>query len=471
MRLPFSTGEKAPGVSEAPSAYVELDHSNHEQLQMEWVEENVHQGEEVREEQEHKASAGNEEKQLGSQQSQTQTVLKLSFSEDQSFSKAPFGEDQNVLPRGDEQSLLESINPDKSNIKETGGVSKVTEQNRSEVFSFEEVDGSSYSEDGIEPSTDEELRLWRYPKDKVCKEEESILAEEQEEDVCAKEKEGEFESSRVENEKGGSVRDCFEPSDIQDGECYLGNVSAKIGGSSEMQEDEKSRPEEVELEAESCLDDSVEDQSTLNRDQGNIKSCEECYEGAVTGALDIFTIKQDQNDTEGCTHKDSVCQQSKEIQTVNVKEEDIDLESDRSGPRSRVNQTAASPFADVAQALKETQTEYIELERNIEDVAKPKVEILAKSSDIDVSDGTQCLTGVQASDHLLETEDMEQEAADERQGVVYGMKRENHRALGGVSSKKVTFILEPELINDSILSETNTSMESRAETSMSGENS
>lgn len=455
----ISTGERAPSDSKAPAASGKLENSDEGQLQMEWKEQNTHQDEEVREEKEHKDSDGNE-MQLGSQQPQTQAILMLSFSEDQSFSRAPFGKDQNVseLSTGDEQSLLESINPDESNMKETGEVSEVIEQGGSEVFSVEEVeeiDGSSYSEEVIEPSTDEELRLWRYPQDKVYKEEESIIVEEQEEDVCVKEEEeGELESSRVGKEKGGSVAHHSGPSDIQDGECYFGNVSAEIAGVI------------AEVESESRLDDSVKDQSTLNRDQGNIESCVRCYEEAVTGDIDI---KQDEKDTEGfSTRKDDVCQQSKEIQTVNIKEEDMDLESDRGGPNGTVKQTEASPFADVAQALKATQTGYTEFERNIEDVAKPKVETEAVSSD---SDGAQCLTEVQVPDHLLETEEMEQDAIDERQGVVYGLTGEIHSTEGGESSKKVTFILEPELINDSTLSETNTSMESRAETSMSGENS
>ncbi|KAI4825313.1 hypothetical protein KUCAC02_020999 [Chaenocephalus aceratus] len=60
---------------------------------------------------------------------------------------------------------------------------------------------------------------------------------------------------------------------------------------------------------------------------------------------------------------------------------------------------------------------------------------------------------VQVSDHLLET----------GQGVVDGPSEQTHKAEGGYNSKKVTFILEPELIHDSTVSEENTSMESRAE--------
>lgn len=427
---------------ETLAASVELENSNEGQLQMEWTEQNTHQDEEVREEQ------------LGSQQSQIHTVLKLSFGEDQSFSRAPFGDDQNMsaLPAGDEQSLLESAYPE----EETGEVSKVAEQEGSEVFSFEEVgkiDGYSYSEEDIEPSTDEELRLWTYPQDKVGKKRESIIAEEQEKAVCAKEEEGESYLSTLEKVEGGDVADSSEPSDNQDGERYLGNVSAAFTDSSEMQDDEKPRPEEDKLE------------STLNRDKGNRESCEGCHEGAVTGDVDVFTIKQDQKDIKGCTHKDDVYQQS-EVLTVSIKEEDMDLESDSRGLNSREKEREAFPFADV------TQTEYPELETNLEDVAKPKVETQAESSDIDGSDGAQCLPEVQVSSHLLETEEMEQDAdaVDNRQGVVDGLREKTQRAEGGESTKKVTFILEPELINDSTLSETNTSMESRAETSMSGEN-
>lgn len=435
-----STGKRAPSDTDTPAASVELENSNEGQLQMQWKEENTHQGGEVREEKEHKASFGNE----ASQQSQTQTVLKLSFSEEQSFSSAPFGGDQNVseLPTGDEQSLLESTHPEESDMEETGEVSKVTEQGRSE-FSFEEINGYSYSEEDIEPSTDEELRLWRYPQDKVCNEEESIIAEEQEKDVCVKEEEGDLESYRVEKEEGGSVADGSGHPDIQDGECYLAYVSAEIAGSSEVQE-----------------------QSALNGDQGNVESCEGCYEGALTGDMDTFTKKQNQKDIERCTHEDATCHQPNESLTVNIKENG-DPESDRKGPDGRVKQTEESPFADVALALKETQTEDTELETNIEDVAKPKVETRAESSGIDGSDVAQCLTEGLVSDHFLE--DMEQDAVNERQGVVEGLTGETHKAEGGENSKKVTFILEPELINDSTLSESNTSMESTAETRMSGE--
>lgn len=279
--------------------------------------------------------------------------------------------------------------------------------------------------------------------------------------MCAKEEEGQLQSSRVENEKGGSVARDSEDSDIRDSECYLANVSAEIAGSFEMQEDEKPIPEEDELEQ----DDSVKDQLTSNKDQGNIQSC---YEGALRGDVHIFTKKQDQNDAEPGNHSDDVCQQSKAVQTVSIKEEDMDLESDGSGPNSIVKETQASPFSNVSQALKD---DYTKLESSIIDVAKLKVETLAKSTEGNGSDGDQCLIEAQVSDHLLKTSEIEQAAVDGSQGVVDRLTKNTHESEGGESSKKVTFILEPELINDSTLSETNTSMESRADTSVSGENS
>ncbi|XP_042352857.1 anillin isoform X2 [Plectropomus leopardus] len=419
-------GQRAPGDSAAPDASAELC-------------------------MEHKASAGNDDKQLGTQKPQTQTVLKLSFSEDQSFSKVSLGEDHNVseLPTGEEQSLLESTHLEESNMKGTAEVSTFTEQGVSEVFLFEETDGSLYSEEGIEPSTDEESRSWRYPQDKVC-EEESVIVADQGGDLCVKEEERELESSRVEKQKRGSCADHSETS----GECYLGNVSAEIAGS-ETQGDEKAQEDEGELD--SCLDYSVKDQSDLNKDQGKMESCEGFYEGAVTEDIYIFATKQDQKDTGGCSYNDDMCQQSN---AVNTKKVDMDLESDRRSPNSRPKQTDSSPSANVAQDLKETQTELTELEMTVEE--KAEVESQAESSDTEA----QSLTDIQLSDDL-EIEKMEQDPVDERKGVVGGLAEETCKAEGGEGLKKVTFILEPELINDPTLPEDNTSTESRAETSMS----
>ncbi|KAM7396309.1 hypothetical protein PAMP_019358 [Pampus punctatissimus] len=400
-----TTGERKPCDFEAPPASVELGPSNEGQLQMELEEQNIHQGEDVREGKEDKPSVGNDE-----QQPEAQTVLHLTFSDDQSFSKAPCGEDHNVseLPNGDEHTLLESAHTDESNMKQTGEVSKVTEQSRLEVFSLDEdemIDDSLYNDEEIEPSTDEELRLWKYPPDKVCKQEESVIAEDQEEGVCIKEEREESELSRVEKEKGSSADDHSKSSQVQDGECQIGDVSAECFNT---QEDVNPRSKE--------------------------------------------TMTQDEKNTQGCPHEDDGYQQSKQIQIVDSK----DLESDR---------TEEYPFIDVAQAMKETQTGNVKLKGNTENAAQSKAE--NEPSEMYRNDGAHSVTAGQVSDHLEETGEMEveEEAVDGRQGIVDGLTEETHKAEAGEISKKVTFILEPELINGSSISET--SMESRGETSLS----
>lgn len=447
------TGEGALCDSEAPTAS-----SSEEQLQMEWKKQNTHQDGEVMERgKDYKASVGNEEEHAGPQQPESQTVLILSFSEDQSFSKTSFGENQNVS--GDEHSLLDSTHPE-SNMEEICEVSKVTEQSGSELLSLEDdekIDDSSSMEEGIEPSTDEELRLWRYPQHNVYKDEELNIADRQE---GTKDEEEALTLSRVEKESGGHVVNDSDHSDTQGGDFDLSNVSVEIG-----LEDDKAGPEADEFESDvKCVDDSMKDQSPLNRDQENIESYKGCNEGAATEDTDTFTTRQDQKQTEEHTHVDDVCQHSKEIQTVNIKEEDMDLESVRTGPNSTEKQMEASPFSDVTRVLKETQTGHTDVQRKAEVVAQLDTKTYA---DIDAHGAAQSVTEAQTSEHILETEEMEQEAVDEGKSVTDGLtEEETHKAEGRESSKKVTFILEPELIND-----TNNSAESRTETSTSGENS
>lgn len=412
---------------------------------MQCKQEYIHRVNEVREEQEQNTSFGNEE----SQRSQTQTVLKLSFSEDQSFSGVPLT-DLNLsgLPTGDEHTQAEE-----SNMEETSEDSKAFEQGRSEMSSFKEAEEThhwSYSEEEIEPSTDEELRLWQYPQEIMCKEKESSIAEKQEEDECVTKTKGDLKSSIM--LKASSV------SDIQDSKFYLSHFSAEIVGSSKVQENEKHRPEEKEFNSESCLDDPVKD-GTLYRDQGNNESCKGCYEGALSRDMGIFPDNRDHKKIDQYGHKDELYQHSNEILAVGIKEV-MDLESDRQD--GKWNQT-------VAPALKETQTKDTELDTNIAVVAKPKLDTQAGCSDIDGSDGAQHLMESQVLHHDLE--EMEQDAMNGKQGVVKGFTKETHKAEGGERSKKVTFILEPELINDSMLSESSASMESTAKTCMSGEKS
>lgn len=390
-------------------------------MQKEQKEGDTLQGEGVLEETEHKGLFVDE----GSQKSRSQTILKLSFTEDHSFSNTPSDGHPDELSIGDEESLLESTLPEKSNVEETGEVSNITEQGSSDMFTCkdaEETFSYSYSEEEIEPSTDEELRMWRYPQDKVCKEKQSV-AEEQQIDAHVTETEG-LESSS--GGKGDNVADGSAFSDIQSKEGYFA-FGAETSCSSEVQEDKNHRPKMKELESESCLGDLVKELCTVNRDQGNVESTESIQ----TGDVDICTKQTDQEDIDRYTRDDAIYQQANESVMINVIE-DISGESDKN----------------VEPILMEVQTD------------KPKVDTRAESSHIGGSDGDQV-----SSDHSLE--ETEQDAVNTRQEVVEAVTKKG--AVGGESSKKVTFILEPELINHPILNESNISMEETAETHMSGE--
>ncbi|XP_058502486.1 anillin, actin binding protein 2 isoform X1 [Solea solea] len=316
-----------------------------------------------------------------------------------------------------------------------GGFSTVPEQSSPESFLLEEDepmdDDSIFNEEEIEPSTDEEFKLWRYPQDKVCKEEESLLSDEMQEELCAQEEKGVMKSSLKAEEKAVNVAS-------NDSKC-LGEVSSEITSSSGLQEDEKPKAEET--------------QSTLNRDQVNMESFEPHKEEATSGDPDIFTILQDQKDAKGFIYKEDVCQQSEDIQTVDDEVKPIES-------NGKVKQIVSCPVV----AESEIQAVGIGRQRNTEAVAQPKAE---QPLDINANDTALGLTEAKVSDCVL-TEKMEQESADERKGCLHGQSDETHKAEeGGESRKKVTFILEPEFIDVSALSQTSNSVEHMAETSFS----
>lgn len=346
FKTPLSTGE-------APAASLELKSSNQ-----------AAHGEGVREEKEHKAPDSQQPK----------TVLQLSFSEDHSFSRAAFSEDQNVseLPTAHEQSFLEETFPEESKEK----VSKISAEDRSESWSLEEkLDSSSYSEGEIEPSTDEELKMWRYPEGKTCEEQET----------CVKE------------EEGGDFDHLKEPADMRDGGCS--SPADEVTGDYGIKEDKEPQPEEDER----LLDD--------NRDQ---EKSEVCQDEVPTGETDVFTIKQEQKEKEGIPLSEDVFDQTNESQT-DVAEEDMDLES--AGTDSNLEGNNADAQVDLSDVT--------------DDARRP-------TEHPDVGRGS----GEKEQD-VLEVSD---------------------KAEGGESSKKVTFILEPELIDSPTLSEA-------TESSLSGESS
>lgn len=432
----FSTGKSIPCDSDAPAASVLPENCNDAQLQMEMKEESSCYDEEVREQEKCKTSFSNEV----SQHLKSQTVLKLSFSEDQSFSGAHLSGDLNVseLPSGNEQSLLDLSHPEVSNMGESGEVDKNPDQDRSEM-SCENMTGYSYSEEEIEPSTDEELRLWRYPRGKVCNEEESVRVEEKKDDI--KEGETDLESSRAENEKGAN-----EHPGMWDGECHLAYASAVIVSPSEMQEDKTPREERDKSESESCLG-----YPPPNRDHSNDEPCKECYEDALLGDGGTNTEKQEHKDIERCACSDDTGQQANESPMLNV-EEVQNLQSDSKGLVKDAQEE------EMVESQRNAQGDNAELGINTEDVGGREA-----SSLIDGSDEAQYMGKVQGLGQLFV-----EEALNEEQERVEEPTEETVKPQGGESSKKVTFILEPELIVDSKLSQNNTSS---AETHLSGERS
>ncbi|PWA24857.1 hypothetical protein CCH79_00010165, partial [Gambusia affinis] len=236
------TGEGA--VADAPAASTEL------KLNRERQKESLPHGEEAGHENKLKPATVNAEEQPGSQHPESQTVLKLSFSDEHSLSD---------LHTADKHSFLQSTLLDESNTKETSKVSRVTEVEKSEVFPFDEdetMEGSTCGEE-IEPSTDEELREWRYPQGNASADEEAIS----EERVFSEEKEEEMEAAREEKEKRSSLRNEGDPADVRSAPDL--DVSEKTAGFGGQQEDEKLRPEEKRSDGENRVDDSLTRKSAL----------------------------------------------------------------------------------------------------------------------------------------------------------------------------------------------------------------
>uniref|UniRef100_A0A3Q2PYY0 Anillin-like n=1 Tax=Fundulus heteroclitus TaxID=8078 RepID=A0A3Q2PYY0_FUNHE len=324
-------GEAAP--SDAPAASEEL------KLTDECPKESVSLGEEDRNAKELKTVNVNRDERPGSQ-----TVLKLSFSEENSLTE---------LHAGDKNSFLQSTLLEELNVKETSQVSRVTEEERSEVFTFDDetMEGSTYGEGDIEPSTDEELREWRYPQQKVSGDEEATSVKNQ---GLTKDKEEYLETARGWKEKGSSLTNKIEPTDVE-GATDL-DVPNKTAGFIEQQPDDNFRPE-----GENAVDDSLKKKS-----------------------------------------------------------------------------------------LREKSSENAAHEVNTKNVAQHTMKALT-----DGKDQAQGSSGIQMSD----SHEREKDSAEGRKGGVDGLK--------AGSSKKVTFILEPERINSSVLSESDVSTESRTETSLS----
>ncbi|MEQ2158233.1 hypothetical protein GOODEAATRI_010193 [Goodea atripinnis] len=270
-RASFSTGNRAP--SDATGASTEL------RLTSEGQKESISHGEEDGTEKELKTVILNKEEQPGSHHPEVQTVLKLSFSEEHSLSE---------LHAADKNSFLQSTLLDESNAKETSHVSIVTEEERSEVFTFDDdetMEGSTYGEEEIETSTDEELRVWRYPQRKVSVDEEAIS---EKKEVFTKENEEDLEVTREGKEKGSSFTNNVAP-DL--------DVSNKTAGFFKQQKDENIRPEgdngvDDSLKRKSALqDEALREKSSCNavyeRNAENVAQPHEGERGSAEGRKDV----------------------------------------------------------------------------------------------------------------------------------------------------------------------------------------
>lgn len=376
----FSTGKST--LCDTPAVSISLENEK-----VEGKEKHTCQEAEVRAEEKVQASCSSE----ASRHLRSQAVLKLSFSEDQSFSGAQSSGELNAseLPTGDEQSLSEVPHPDESDMMETGEADESV-QDTSEATSCDIIP-CSCSEDEIEPSTDEELRLWRYPQGKVWDEEKSELRLEERKDGAVGE-EADLESTRAENHKETDRRP-----DSRADECRAAGVSTEITGSSETQEedapgDERSRSD--------CPVASSADQSS-----------DELLGSAGTAHS---------NDTGQPASKSSAPRVGKDLSVGGV-------------PAKRDQQD---------------ETEEQEVQQGV----------AQGDDDVEIKRGgqTQRLLEVQVS-----VPRSEGDVLSEEQDSVEELAEGSVKAQGGESSKKVTFVLEPELIGDSA-AETHSSGERRS---------
>nr|XP_054589418.1 anillin isoform X3 [Nothobranchius furzeri] len=336
---------------------------------------NAHRDEEGQEK-EHKAADVNKE-QPGFLQPEALAVLQLSFSEEHSLSE---------LQTAERDGFLQSTLLDESNTKETSQVFRGTED-KSEVFTFDEeetMNCSSYSEEGIEPSTDEELRVWRYPQGKVV--------EDEEERQLLTNKEGrELETFSEDKDKEDGFTRYNKPADPH------ADISSEADGSPEPQNHGNLTPE-----MRSMVDDSVMEKADV--DEETLKSRESCGVGILIRNNDAF-------------------QQWKESQAGSVERETRALRDSRPEAQSGSADHDAGTHSDGNDGEAQRSTEI-----------------------------------------QLDSGEMEADSSGVRQDYVNKLAAGSQRI---ENPKRVTFILEPELINSSPVTESDTSMESRTETSLS----
>lgn len=264
----------------------------------------------------------------------------------------------------------------------------------------------------------------------------SAIVEETKDSLCASEIKGDVDSfftgeERVDTGAGNLP-------DTKSREVYLAS-------SCDVQAAENHTPKE--LEPKGSLDDPVKKQSSFYAGPAHMESCKGCFEGPKRGNADMFPLKLSHKDVDGCTCEEEVCKETTESLMVQTKYSDPQSENHvlYSG---KEREAGDSDFkANIDDQKVKIQDESLQSE-NI-DAESPQHSTEAHVADIDLVEGDQC-------------------TVNKRQEIV--QEETNEKTGRGESSKKVAFILEPEVINESTLSESSTSLESTPETHMSGEN-
>lgn len=222
----------------------------------------------------------------------------------------------------------------------------------------------------------------------------------------------------------------------------MGSNEGYLAISSDLQY-EIYKPEIKGLQPENNLGDSVKDQSTFNTNSGHVESCEGCSEGPQWSHTDNFPLKLGQKDVDGRTCEEDICQEANDGIMVNTK--------------------YADPEKNLLYSVIERQARDSEFQINIdEQKVKTQVELL---STVD-TDRSQHSTVVHVVDKDLV--ECDHRTVNKRQEMIE--EETDEKTESGESSKKVTFLLEPEVINESTLTKNSTSMESTTETHVSGEN-
>ncbi|XP_056454850.1 anillin-like [Gadus chalcogrammus] len=326
----------------------------------------------------------------------------------------------------EDQSVLESP-PAKEMSGQTRESPVPIEEGASEALLLEgeeECRGSSHGEEDMEPSTDEEQRLWHYPQGGDDGEREATVE-------ALGEPEGESWPAGEEQEKSGGQG---AQQDVQDRDD--GHALALVSRGSESLEPEEAIIMDERIESEvSLLVESLPTEKAIRH--SNREACNtdpmptvDTLAQTDTGKLEETYVEFKGPAEPSILEQTEPCGRGREHQAMTDNDPAHNPGAmDDMAPMNRCDPTHSHPDK-AAQPASEDPVEEME---GLEPAP---------------ADGGPCAPDGPNNDSQAEAAPL----------------------TGGRGiQKKVTFIMEPELINDSLLSEANTSCESQAESSFSGE--